>query len=119
MHALFIVLNRTEYLDDILTEFVTIGIKGATILDSQGMASALVNRSEKSPIFDSLRSFLYSSRPFNKTIFTIIEDEELLEQAMDAVDKLVGDFNKKGVGIMFSIPIGKVRGLKENPNNII
>ena len=39
MHILFLVLNKTEYLDDILSAFVKIGIKGATIIDSQGMGS--------------------------------------------------------------------------------
>ncbi|KAB3530066.1 hypothetical protein [Alkaliphilus serpentinus] len=111
MHVLFIVLNKTEYLDDILTEFVNIGVKGATILDSQGMASALVNNNDKVPIFGSLRSFLDSSRPFNKTIFTLVETDELLDEAMNSVNRLVGGFNHKGLGIMFSIPVGKICGV--------
>lgn len=37
MYALFIVLNRTDYLEDILAGFVEAGVGGATILDSQGM----------------------------------------------------------------------------------
>lgn len=114
MHVLFIVLNKTEYLDDILTEFVNIGIKGATILDSQGMASALVKNNEKLPIFDSLRSFLYSSRPFNKTIFTIIEGDELLDKAMDSVNKIVGDLSKQGFGIMFSLQIDRMYGFPKD-----
>jgi hypothetical protein len=37
MNILFLVLNETEYLDEILDGFVDAGVKGATILDSQGM----------------------------------------------------------------------------------
>ncbi len=114
MHVLFIVLNKSEFLDDILTEFVKIGIKGATILDSQGMGSALVNNSENVPIFGALRNFLDSSRPYNKTIFTVLNDEELVEKAMQAVADIVGDFRTPGVGLMFTVPIGKIYGLPKS-----
>lgn len=43
MFALFLVLNDTDYLDEILARFVDVGVQGATIVDSQGMASALVS----------------------------------------------------------------------------
>ena len=36
MYALFIVLNEVDYLDTILDKFMEVGVKGATILDSQG-----------------------------------------------------------------------------------
>ena len=42
MLALFLVLNEVDYLDDILAKFVEVGVKGATILESQGMASAML-----------------------------------------------------------------------------
>ncbi len=113
MHVLFIVLNQVEYLDDILTEFVNIGISGATVLDSQGMARA-INDHEKIPIFGSLRSLLDSSRPYNKTIFTVVQSDELLDMAMESVNRLVGDFCKPGIGLMFSVPIGRVCGLPKS-----
>lgn len=114
MHVLFIVLNQVEFLDDILTEFVNIGITGATVLDSQGMARALVNNNEKVPIFGSLRSFLDSARPYNKTIFTVIQNDHLLDRVMKSINELVGDFCNPGIGLMFSVPIGRVCGLPKS-----
>ncbi len=115
MHVLFLVLNKTNYLDDILSTFVDIGVKGATILDSQGMASAIANNLERQvPLFGSLKSFLDNSRPYNKTVFTVIEDEELLNKAIQSVKNIVGDINQPGIGLMFSIPIGRVYGLQSN-----
>ena len=43
MNVLFVVLNKTEYLEDVLDAFVDIGITGATIMDSQGMGSAMTD----------------------------------------------------------------------------
>lgn len=43
MNALFIILNKPNYLEDLLDEFIEIGVKGATILDSQGMGFAMTH----------------------------------------------------------------------------
>lgn len=115
MHVLFVVLNEVDYLDDILSSFLNIGVKGATILDSQGMGSVLVNGENGDiPLFRSLKSFLNSSRPYNKTIFTVIQSEELAKKAMKAVNDVVGDISRPGVGLMFTVPIGHIYGMNEN-----
>lgn len=109
MNALFIVLNETEYLDDILDSFVDIGVSGATILDSQGMGSAITNSGRGSdPFFGAIRSFLENSRPYNKTIFTVIEDEEILFETIKTVKSILGDISKPGVGMMFTVPVGNI-----------
>lgn len=115
MYALFLILNQTEYLDDILAGFMEIGVKGATILDSQGMGSAIViNENRQVPLFGSLKSFLDSERPYNKTIFTILESEELVHGAVEVVNDVVGDLNKPGVGLMFTVPTSHIFGIRPN-----
>lgn len=112
MNVLFIVLNEIEYLEDILDGFVDIGVKGATILDSQGMGSAITNSGKGSdPFFGAIRSFLDNARPYNKTIFTVIEDEEVLSEAVKTVKEILGDINKPGVGMMFTVPVGNIYGM--------
>ena len=110
-NALFLVLNKTEYLEEILDKFLEVGVKGATILDSQGMGRAL---GEADHIFGSLRKLIDGTRPFNKTIFTVIEDEEILEEAISGVQKILGDISDPGVGMMFTLPIGNVYGMAKS-----
>ena len=52
------VLNREEYLDEILSGFVELGIGGATIIDSMGMGRIL---SHDIPIFAGMQDSLSSS----------------------------------------------------------
>ena len=112
MNVLVIVLNKMDYLDDILDCFVEIGIKGATIIDSQGMGSAITNSGRgNEPMFGAIRSFLDNARPYNKTIFTVIEDEEMLAEAVKIVKEIVGDIYKPGVGMMFTLPVGNTYGM--------
>lgn len=112
MYALFIVLNQVNELDEILARFVKIGVKGATVLDSQGMGGALVHGGNRDvPFFGSLRTLMDSARPYNKTIFTVLENEELVEKTVAAVQETLEDLSPIGLGFMFSVPIGKVYGM--------
>lgn len=107
MHVLFIVLNETDYLDEILTKFIDIGVSGATILDSQGMGSAIVNSEIRSvPLFGFLKSILDESHPYNKTIFTVIDNEELLQKTVKTVKELMEE--EAGAGFMFTVPIDNI-----------
>lgn len=109
MKALFLVLNKTEKLNDILEKFMEVGVTGATILDSQGMGSALIEG--EIPLFGGvLRSVIDSNRPYNKTIFTLVNDEDM-RAAKSAVKDVLGDMNQPGVGLMFSVDVGDVVGI--------
>lgn len=109
MKALFLILNKTEKLNDVLEAFVKVGINGATVVDSQGMGSAL---SESNlPMFGGfLRTVLDNNRPFNKVIFSVVKDEEVLNDAIAAVEDILGDMSKPGVGLMFVMPVDRVVG---------
>ena len=90
-----------------------VGVKGATILDSQGMGGALVhNENPQVSIIGTLKSYLECCRPYNKTIFTVLESEELVEKVADAVKDVIGDINEPGAGLMFRLPVGKVYRLE-------
>lgn len=109
MYALIIVLNAVDYLNDVLDGFVKLGISGATILDSQGMGSAIVNSEYRNiPLFSSLNMLLSDSHPYSKTIFTVLENESLVEKAVAVVQDAVDGISNTGVGFMFTVPIGKV-----------
>jgi len=109
MYALIIVLNKTNYLEDILTEFVRLGVRGATIIDTQGMASAIVHgQIEDIPLFGSLKTILEGSLPYNKTIFSVIDNEELLQKTVESVNEVLSDVSGPGVGFMFAVPVVKM-----------
>lgn len=115
MYALFIVLNQVNQLDEILERFVQVGVKGATILDSQGMGGAMMHGPHKGvPLFGSLRTLMDNARPYNKTIFTVLESEELVEKTVEAVRETLEDQSPIGLGFMFSVPIGKIYGMSQN-----
>jgi len=110
--ALFIVLNEIDFLEDILAKFVETGVKGATILDSQGMGSAILESSNRGvPLFATLGHLLDNTHPYNKTIFTVLENDEVLKKAIAGVEEVMKPMAKPGAGFMFTVPISNVYSL--------
>lgn len=111
MKMLIMVLNKIECLEEILEELNKSGIKGATVIDSQGMARVLGGaHPDRMPLFGSLSMLINESRPYNKTIFTVIDDRKVSD-AINAIKSVVGDLSKPNVGIVFTIPVDFAEGI--------
>lgn len=112
MRLLFLVLNKTEKLDAVLAEFARNNICGATVLESTGMARVLGDSysEEDIPLLASLRSFLNPARKGNNVVFAVVNDNQL-NNAIKAIESVVGDLSEKDTGIVFSMPIDFVKGI--------
>jgi len=108
MKLLIVILNKVEKLEEVLEGYLEIGISGATVIDTVGMGHIL---SEEVPIFAGLRFIFAGAKPHNKTILSVIKDEKE-RAAINLLEKILGDLNQPGTGIVFSIPIDTVEGLK-------
>lgn len=108
MKLLVCVLSDPDPLDDILQAFIEIGIGGATIIDTYGMGQALI---QDIPIFAGFRSLLAGSGTYNKTFFSVIRDEEKLEQAIAAIQDICGGLEDPHKGIVFTVPVDRAIGL--------
>lgn len=109
MQLLVAVINHEEKLDQILSGFLELGITGATILNSEGMGRVL---SHDIPIFAGLQTLIARSRPQNQTIFSVIREEEKVEGAIALLQEICGDLNDPATGIVFTLPLTRVVGLK-------
>ena len=104
MKLLICVLNKTEKLNELIESMSELGIRGATVLESQGMARIL--GSQNIPVFAGFRHLLAGDRPFNYTIFSVIQDEELAQRTVDAIRQhLLPGTSKQSHGIAFTVPV--------------
>lgn len=112
MKLLVFILNKTEKLEELLAEFMRIGISGSTVLPSTGMARILTNYSdEELPFLGSIRTLLYPERNKSNTIFTVLKEAQVC-MAVRAVEKVVGDLSEKDTGIIFTVPIDLIKGME-------
>jgi len=108
MKLLVFVLNKEELLEEVLEAFVEAGITGATILDSEGMGRFLTY---EVPLFADFREFMRGNKPYNKTIFSVVDKEEKIKVVEELIEKICGKLSDPGTGILFTIPVDYVKGL--------
>ncbi len=98
--------------------FVRAGITGATCIESVGMGRTLSEIDNSSiPIFAALRHHLNESRPYNRTIFALLPDDKV-DEAISAVESVVGDLSMPGAGVLFTVPVGKVVGFPKRHSSL-
>jgi nitrogen regulatory protein P-II 1 len=108
MKLLILILNKVEKLEEVLEGFLEIGITGATVIESSGMGHII---GDEVPIFLGLRYMFTGAKPHNKTIFSVIKDDKV-KPVIRLLQKILGNLNEPGTGIVFTLPIDNVEGLK-------
>lgn len=100
---LWVILDREECLDDLLTAMIELEITGATVLDGVGLKRVLAT---DVPIFAGLIESLSGSRPYNKNIVSVVEDRETISALLTLLKEIGIDFTEPGTGRLFALPIG-------------
>ena len=117
MYALFLILNDVNKLEQVHNVFYEVGV-GATTLDSVGMGKVLLEHDIDVPIFSSIRKLVEGNKPYNKTIVSVIREEEKLRKVVDKINELLSQINKQGVGFMFVVPVLECYGSKKDGSKI-
>ena len=111
MKLLVFVLNKEEYLEEVLEAYIEAGIEGTTMLDSEGMGRFLAY---EVPLFAGFKEFMKGNKPYNKTLISVVPDVKTVERARNLVDGIVGGLDKPGTGIMFTVPVDWAAGLVQS-----
>jgi nitrogen regulatory protein P-II 1 len=107
VQLLVAVINQIEKLDEVLSGFVELGITGATVIESEGMGRVL---SHDVPIFAGLQTLIARSRPQNRTILSVMEDDKVAP-AVALLEEICGDLHAPATGIVFAVPLSLARGV--------
>lgn len=101
------VINEPDKVDEVLSGFLELGITGATVVASEGMGRLLTH---DIPIFAGLQTLLSGSRPQNRTILSVVEEEKV-EGALALLQEVCGNLANPATGIAFTLPVSNVVGL--------
>lgn len=113
MEVLFLVINQSERLNELLEGFLEDGIGGATVLESTGMGRTLC---DTAPIFGGLRKILQECRPHNKTIFMVLNTTEEKNKVIQRIHQVLGDLTQPNTGMYFIMPVTTASGLATPPD---
>jgi hypothetical protein len=108
---LVVILHDADRLKKLLKAWRSVGVPGSTILPSAGsyVAENWVKRSGLSTFL----SIFDQNKLQQRTLLSLIDDSEILELAIAEADRVVKGFDSPNSGILFTLPIGQVLGLKK------
>jgi hypothetical protein len=114
LELIVLVLNDPGKVDDVLTAWLEVGVSGVTILDSWGLSHHIGRRSLRDdlPLFPSLEALLRGREEAHRTLFAVVPDNFEIEALVAATEQITGSFEETDTGILFTLPITRVWGLR-------
>jgi nitrogen regulatory protein PII len=120
MYMILFVLHDPFRLQEVLNLWNETGVSGITILPSSGLKRLKESNifRDDIPLIPSLENLLEQKETLNRTLFTIVPSEEMVDKVVNATQTLIGDLNLPNTGILAVIPVARVYGLdrKEHQN---
>jgi hypothetical protein len=120
MFFVLFVLHNPDLLEDLLAAWEEIGVRGVTILPSTGLGRIRQRGGARDdlPIMPSLSDFYNAlGEEFNRTLFTVINDEDLVAKIATTTEMVTGNLNEPDTGFLVVLPTHCVVGLSGKPGD--
>ncbi len=102
-----IIIDQPDLVDDLLTGFLDIGVRGATIVESRGMGQVV---RQDMPSFAGLAS-LFPENTGSRMILSVMP-EALTERVAELVEEVGSQFGQPNTAICFTLPVETFRGIR-------
>lgn len=109
MELLVCIVKSHRHAEDILTGFLELGVRGATVVDARGMGQIIAT---DIPIFAGFKTLFPVGGGATYGILAVMS-VELVDRAIELVDEVCGGLEHPGRGFVFATPVHRVRGLAE------
>ena len=117
-YLVLLVLHDLTRLDNILSAWEKTGVSGITVIPTTGIGRIREKFAlrDDMPLIPSLDDLLLESREElqNRTLFSIVENEELVDRLITATEAVLGDMYQPHTGIIAVLPLARVHGLNRN-----
>ncbi|MGQ9832663.1 MAG: hypothetical protein ACUVRJ_02515 [Candidatus Villigracilaceae bacterium] len=107
------VLHDSEKLNDLLAAWKEAGIRGATVMFNTGLGRLRLNEGLRDdlPLIPSLSDFFDHPELHGRTVFTVVDDDALINRLVEVTQQIVGDLNQPDTGLLIVLPVSRVYGL--------
>lgn len=114
MYLLAIILHREEYLDDVLSTLVELGVEDAVTMNAEPMKKALAY---KVPIFAGLK-FDLKEEPFSKIILAVTENKNAGQELTSFLKGMGIDISESAIARILTLKLESVFGEPEELGEI-
>ena len=109
MELLVTIIKDYRKVEDLLLGFVERDVTGATVLEGRGMGQLLGDV----PIMADLRG-LFPGSAHNSYVVIAAMTSEKARDCIRLVEETCGPLDQAGSGVVFTMPIGNMRGLTKS-----
>ena len=111
-HMVLLIVNNLEQCPRVLDAWDAIEVPGITILESTGLGNIRqAGLRDDLPLMPSLSDLMRGQEHRHRTIFTVVEGEEKVDQLIEVTRAIMGDLNQPHSGVLFVLPVARVVGL--------
>ncbi len=117
IYLLLFVLHDPEKVEDLLDAWEATGVNGVTILRSTGLGRLRgLELRDDFPLIPSLSSLFEHEEYLNRTLFTVVDGDDLVDRLVAAAQDVVGDLSQPNTGLLVVLPVARAYGLKKPLN---
>lgn len=111
--VMILVVHNLEKFEDVLHAWRDAGANGMTVLPSIGLQRLDKEYAlrDDMPLMPLLSSLFEQNEVLNRTVFTIVEGEPMVDQIVQATQNTLGDLDEPNSGVMAVIPAAQAYGL--------
>jgi nitrogen regulatory protein PII len=106
------IINELDQCPRVMDAWDEANVPGITILESTGLGS--VRRAgyrDDLPLMPSLSDLFKREEHRHRTIFTVVDSEEMVDRLIEITENIIGDLNQPHNGVLFVLPVSRVVGL--------
>ncbi len=112
-HMILLILDDINQCSAVLEAWEAQNVGGITIIESTGLGRVKkLSIRDDIPLMPSLSRLLQSREERHRTLFTVVETEEMVENVINATEEIIGNMEEPHNGVMFVVPVSRVVGLK-------
>lgn len=112
-HMVMLILDDTNQCTPILEAWEAQGVGGITILESTGLGRVReMSIRDDMPLMPSLSRLLQTREERHRTLFTVVESEEMVDKIIVATEAIIGNLEEPHNGVIFVLPVSRVVGLQ-------
>lgn len=111
MQALVIIVNKIEYMDNMIKILRESGIRGATIIDGLGSRNKGNRQLNTTSFLATIVESLEQRNEVKKIILSIVEKDSQVEKAVQSINDMFNNEERQASGaFIFTLPINYMRG---------
>jgi nitrogen regulatory protein PII len=110
-YMVLLIVDDLNICPSVLDAWDAAKVPGITILESTGLGKIREdNIRDDIPMLPSLSDLFRSREQRHRTIFSVVEGEEMVDRLVEITQEILGDLDNPDTGVLFVLPVSRAIG---------